>query len=474
MFIVGQVYFMKFDDQIEFWAKAHVFYNLFTQDQTSGVSHGITAESEWCKKMINETPNGHLLINNSFFKDLKNLNKINLLHITPSLSGILESGYMYASSGCLMGGIYATPLVEENDKFRVHNLGEYILKKEAPHATYLQSKGEKVSPLIIEIDLTDQPHSNLIGVDYLRMGDIHLNLYRELEYLLSFEERAKLQNVIIIKIKRSISYLSLVNQAYINNLELEISLFWQKLILTIDDLPILGYLYFEVVSEYLMLFQDFDEAKKYHEVGEFYNPTYKSLMFDLYPDLLNGAGLGVFKPSLDQIIDYINKKKLISNFNSNDMTSYIMKRLIFLTNNRFFNDNSNIIEFKNIRWDFDKVITKMSPLVGHLIHRELRNLGRFPDFYFYFDQFKALQIWNYWNHMDIEVPFNGVFPKGEVGINPAYPNLQYHIYRGEIVKGDAPFMYIKKGEELNIKIVPRLVHLRFATMRKRERNSSMN
>ena len=116
----------------------------------------------------------------------------------------------------------------------------------------------------------------------------------------------------------------------------------------------------------------------------------------------------------------------------------------------------------------------MSPLVGHLVHRELRNFGRFPDFYFYFDQFKALQIWNYWNHMGITIPFNGFFPKGEVGINPAYPNLKYHIYRAEISRENSSFMYVTKGEELEINIVPRLVHLRFATMRKREKNSSMN
>src|SRR5262249_38706093 len=125
-----------------------------------------------------------------------------------------------------------------------------------------------------------------------------------------------------------------------------------------------------------------------------------------------------------------------------------------------------------LRWDLPSLLKHVSPLLGHLVHRELRSFGRFPDFYFYFDQFKALQIWNYWNHMGIVIPFNGVIPKGETGINPAYPNLSYRIYRAGIMV-ESGVTYAQPEEELEVKIVPRLVHLRFATMRNREQNSAM-
>ena len=41
-------------------------------------------------------------------------------------------------------------------------------------------------------------------------------------------------------------------------------------------------------------------------------------------------------------------------------------------------------------------------------------------------------MWNYWNQMNIAIPFNGVIPKGEIGVNPGYANLKYRIYQGKI------------------------------------------
>lgn len=461
---------MAFNDKINQWAKAHVFYNMYDHEVGAGASREIKIEHEWRLKAIKEAPNGRLLVENSFFKSLSKSSKIYLLHITPNLDQIKESGSLYSSGGCLIGGVYAIPIFKEGDIFRVHNLGRYIIEEEAPRASYMQNKA-KPNVLIIELTLPANSHNNLIGIDYIRLGDLHLNIYRELEYLLSFSERLKLQNVILNRIKRSLSYLNLANCRYACEKEIDPYLFFDNFIPSIEHLPILGYMYFEVVSEYLMLYADSEEAKRAYDLGEFDNYTYKNMMFELLPDLLTGRSLGTFCPSVKLLSDYIEQKKIISHFDERDMVRYLADRLIFLSNSRLLNEPSSLVEWDNIKWDFDTLTTIASPLLGHLVHREFRNFGRYPDFYFYFDQFKALQIWNYWNHMDVAVPFNGFFPKGESGINPACPHLKYQVFLGKNIGDRGGNLYVEPGCNLKIKIIPRLVNIKYTTMRSRDKAS---
>jgi hypothetical protein len=134
--------------------------------------------------------------------------------------------------------------------------------------------------------------------------------------------------------------------------------------------------------------------------------------------------------------------------------------------------NTQAINWENFEWNFDNLLELVGPLTGHLLHRELRNFGRYPSLYFYFDQSKALQIWNYWNHMDVTIPFNGIIPKGEVGLNPAYPDLNYQVYLGKVIKKNG-ITKIVKDILLDISIEPRLVDLRYTTMRNKSENVNL-
>ncbi len=464
---------MSFNQKINKWSQAHVFYNMFTHDPGENAPKGIKLEYEWRMKMLKETPNGRLLTENSLFNTLRTSSKIYLAHITPHLEQIMQSGSIYPSGGCLLGGVYTTPIFQENGKFRLHNLGRYILKEEAPRAAYLQQKNNP-DILIIEVTLPPNNHENLIGVDYTRLGDIHFDVYKELEYLLSFKERLELYDVILKNVKNSLAFLNFANCAYVNKKEIVPETFFELYLAAIDHLPILGYLYFEVISEYLMLNEDSKEAKYAHSVGEFYNNTYKDLMFDLYPGMLKGQSIGTFKPTLKQVGDYIIGKKIISKFNKDEMSRYLTDRLNFLVNARLFNnDNGSLTDWRDIKWDFDSLSIIARKLLGHLLHREFRNFGRYPDFYFYFDQQKALQIWNYWNHMDTVIPFNGCFPKGEMGLNPAWPDLEYNIYSSKLIKDDRRGIILELGEKLDIKVVPRLVNIKYTTMRSKGLNNGL-
>ena len=451
------------------WAGAHVFYNMYLHKPAKGSSKLELDEYSWRQRIAMETPNGRLITQNSFFESLIKSDTVYLAHITYNLDEILKNHIIFSSGGCLAGSIYCAPLVMQGGKLRMHNLGVYVMEVEAP--MMIGNKGGKKEPdiLLFEVKTDKDAHRNLIGIDYLRMGEVHYSIYRQLEYLLSYKERFELQKTIVSKMKQSLDYLSLCREFYYSGGELEPDYFLNVFVNNIQFLPILGYLYFEAISEYLMLFQDNKEAKKYAEAGELYNPTYKELMYALQPKLKQNFKLSGFQPSAEVLLAYLKQSDIFTKFDGNQFKDWLARRLVYLTNARLFgNANQGDIDWRGFRWDFDNLAEHAKPLVGHLIHRELRNFGRYPSFYFYFDQTKALQAWNYWNHMDIEIPFNGVIPKGEVGINPALPDLAYKVFRGKYVIGDSGFSYVEPAEELDISVEPKLVDLRYSSMRNKQ------
>lgn len=451
------------NDIITPWADAHVFYNMYLHKPGQISSKIKLDEFLWRNKIVNETPNGKLFVQNSFFENLKKSDRVYLAHLTYELDEIVENKVIFSSGGCLIGSIYCVPLIPEDGKLRLHNLGVYISEIEAPMMRKDKKKKEYPEVLIFEIKTDKDAHHNLIGIDYLRLGTIHYSIYKQLEYLLSYKERFKLYETIISKMKKSLDYLTLCSEFYYQDEKIDPDNFLNTFVTNIKFLPILGYLYFEVIAEYLMLFQDNAEARKYAEIGELYTHTHKELMYTLEPKLKKNFKLSSFKPSLSSLFLYLAGSNVFKKFDADHFKHYLADRLIYLTNARLLGENHSAVDWRRFHWDFNNVDQYVKPLLGHLIHRELRNFGRYPSFYFYFDQTKALQVWNYWNHMDIEIPFNGVIPKGEVGINPALPHLDYKVYRGKYIR-NTNFKYVEPVEELNIKIEAKLVDLRYSNM----------
>ena len=216
-----------------------------------------------------------------------------------------------------------------------------------------------------------------------------------------------------------------------------------------------------------MLFQDNASSVLYKKMGEFFSPSYKNIVPDLSPQLAQNFSLRQFHPKIEEVIDYLDKNLIFKNFDKGNFIDYVIKRLCFLTNARLFDNKACLTDWNKIQCNFDCLAGYMAPLLGHLIHRELRTFKRYPYFYFYFDQYKALQIWNYWNHMDIVIPFNGIMPKGEVGINPAYTNLDYEIFTSRIYDKNG-CAYLEPKERTKINIVPKLVDLKFTSMRNKD------
>lgn len=453
------------------WNDVHVNYDLYDHDICLNGDRIKYDECEWRKKWIEDSPNGGLLLKNSFFETIKNKNKIYLAHATPNFRNIRKDNLFFPSSGCLVASIYCTPLTEDSEGLRLHNLGDYIISKEMPSfAKNMKSCSlENLNTVLFEIEIPASGKGNLTGTDYLRLGEIHFETYKELEYLLSYQEKSLIHQSCSSQIRKGMKFLSIANRSYYDNFKISANNFLKVFIDAIEKLPFLGYFYFEVLSEYIMLYQDNQAALLSKEYGELYSPSYKDLMFSLSPDLLRHYSLTQFRPDIDEVVEHLLKNKVFENLNQGEMEEYLSQRLIFLTNARMFNKGSGLIDWENIAWDFDGLSKVMKPLIGHLIHRELRSFGRYPDFYFYFDQLKALRIWNYWNQINLVIPFNGIVPKGEVGINPAFPELKYKSFLAKYysIEGKG---YLEPGEELRLNIIPRLVDPRFTAMGENKKN----
>ncbi|MEV4561254.1 hypothetical protein AB0K51_30290, partial [Kitasatospora sp. NPDC049285] len=300
---------MDFLNSYELWADAHAFFGaslvptLPNTDDPLGVQ-----KAAWTDRLALGTPNGHLLRRNALFDALASGGKLHLLHVTHALEKISQDGVLYPSGGCLVGSIYCAPLTATNCGFRPHNLGSYVLTREAP--AFLAKIGQPdhaPTPLIFELNLPPQAYSGLAGVDYLRLGSIHLAIYTHLEYLLSKAERHQLRETVVSRVKNSTAFLALAAAIAYQGATVEPADFLRQLDATIPRLPILGYLFFEALSEYVMLHSTSSRTRRLAELGEFNNWLYKEMLFAV-PGMIGRFDLAKFHvPDLADMLQNVDR-----------------------------------------------------------------------------------------------------------------------------------------------------------------------
>ncbi|WP_405004392.1 hypothetical protein OHV13_08595 [Kitasatospora purpeofusca] len=114
--------------------------------------------------------------------------------------------------------------------------------------------------------------------------------------------------------------------------------------------------------------------------------------------------------------------------------------------------------------DFDILGATAPHLLGQLVFREMRVIDRYPQLYLAFEQSKALEAWDYWNTEGIPMPFNGTIPKGEIGINPAYPRSRCIVWTAETCERGL----LHPTDQLDVTFLPRLAELGMTAMRRDE------
>lgn len=418
----------------------------YTSPHTRPMAAGCAeSEDDWRRYLQHDTPGGHLLAHNAMTGVLTSGRPIHLMHTTTALDAIRSSGQLYASSGCLLAALYCAPLTETPDGLRPHNLGTYLLRTK-PHT----------QTLMIEIAPTSPAPAR--GIDYLRLGRVHLHTYLDHRSFLTEAEDTQLRTKAVHQIRTAAPFLdTLVAGAAGHRTAPDV--FVDRLAATVPALPFLGYVYFEVLSEYLMLHSTSTETKTYARAGEMNNLLYKRLAFSAVSGMGKLFDLSRFHPDHQRLYELIAD---IEPSLAPGAAQYTRDRLSHLFTALALDHGQDATTFTFHEQDFDSLAQATPSLLGQTLFREMRILQRYPQLYLAFEQAKALRAWNYWNVHQIATPFNGFLPKGEIGVNPAYPAAGCTVWLAETCERGL----IHPVDELDVAFVPRMADLGMTAMRR--------
>lgn len=429
-------------------------YKLFEKDQEFKKRIDLI-EMAWQVYLNRETPMGELFKTNSLLDSVKEGKGLTLLHITSSLKKIKESQALYPSGGALGACIYGVPLRTD---CKIHNLAEFILGYELPRSLAARGKNDsQIGILAIHLHPDNFKTSNeeSSGIDYVRFGTLRINAFYQLtkKGVLPKEEIQRLKNLVIEQMKISMPFLqtcSNYDMGKISNKE------FKKLFqTTLDLVTSLRTVYFEILLEYVLLFQNDQVACQYKEQRELYNWHHKKMIFELCPFLFKNFKLTYFNPPLDNVLIYLKEKsmqgKIICNFSEEHFLEFIKWRAAQYIRFKILDGNDPA----GGNFTFDQMVRQNPSFVGHIIHREIKNVHEY-------EKEMAINLWDYWDKNNILCPIYSPVPKGEIGINPAYTSLKYSIYQAEL---DPISKKVNLKKEIKVKIVPTLINPLLGTMR---------
>lgn len=429
------------------WDDAHTDYGAHSLVAPPGPGGLARSDAEW-RSHLQETPNGWLLGRGSLIETLTSGRPIYLMHTTTYLDAIRASRQLYQAAGCLVGALYCAPLAAEPEGLRPHNLGSFLLETKPDTRV-----------LVFEVDPGRPVPAT--GINYLRLGRIHLETSLEHQDFLTGDEIAWLHQRVTGRIRRVAAFLDLTLANACGTTRTRAGEFVDRLAAAVPTVPFLGYLYFEVLAEYLMLHSTSPRTKAAAEVGELNNRLYKRLAFAAVPTMGRLFDLALFRPARERLEDLVSQ---IEPGLAATAAAYTRDRLPHLFACAALAPGQNIASatFQDAHLDqlapaalFDRYTTTAPGLLGQMVFRQLRTSPRYPQLFAVFEQAKATAVSAYWNRRHIPTPFNGVIPKGEIGLNLAWPPGA-RAWVAEICERGL----LHPVEPLEVTLVPRLSDLR--------------
>ncbi|MFE2326878.1 hypothetical protein ACFXD5_23640 [Streptomyces sp. NPDC059385] len=394
------------------WEHAHTDYTVPAQRQTPASL--AESEGDWRHHLEHSTPNGWLIRHSAMTEALLSGKRLYLLHTTKDIDAIRTSRQLHVSTGCLVGALYCSPLTSERQGLRPHNLGAYLMETKP-----------STQPLIFEItpDAPIQPK----GIDYLHLGAIHLRTYQRYQSYLTPAENEQLDRAVLAGLRTAAAFLDTALANAVGHTT-PAPAFIDQLADAVTAVPFLGYLYFEVLSEYLMLHSATPETKTYAQAGELNNRLYKRLAFAAVDSMGRLFDLARFNPRHHRLVQLIEG---IEPTLCPGAAEYVRRRLSNLLARTALHPSQDAASVTFQGADLGTLQKAAPGLIGQMVFREIRYMDRYRHLYHCFEKSKALEAWDYWNREGIPTPFNGILPKGEIGINPVYPRASVRAWAAE-------------------------------------------
>ncbi|MET8983435.1 hypothetical protein ABZX85_48545 [Streptomyces sp. NPDC004539] len=415
------------------WEHAHT-------DYTRPVRRRIPAslaesEADWRHYLEHSTPNGWLIQHNAMTEALVSGKPIYLLHTTKAIDAIRTSRQLHASTGCLVAALYCSPLVRQHEGLRPHNLGAYLMRTK-PSTT----------PIVFEV-VPDAPIRPK-GIDYLHLGAIHLRTYERYRSFLTPTENDQLDDTVLTGLRATAAFFD-VTLRNASGHPTPAPEFIDQLSDAVTHVPFLGYLYFEVLSEYLMLHSVTPETKTYAQAGELNNWLGKRLAFAAVDGMDRLFDLARFNPRHHRLVQLVEG---IEPALGPGAAEYVRRRLSHLFARTALHPSQDAAAVTFLGADLSTLRNVAPGLIGQMIFREIRYMPRYQQLYHCFEKAKALDAWDYWNSEGIPTPFNGILPKGEIGINPVYPRSSVRAWAAEKDSRG----YLHPAEEVTAVFTPHL------------------
>lgn len=389
------------------------------------LASSIVEEMLWQSYFINHTPNGSLLANNHLFHELETKWTFSCIHITSSLPDILKSGEIKLSSWCLPCTVYVTPY---NNK--VHNLTTSILSKE------LNATGKEYSSILFNFyNFKRKPNILMSWFDSQLLWELYFSIFGSTKHLLDSEEILLIEDNVIDQIK-SLSPLLFLCRNYLDIEKADAKDFLNDFIWLTKQHGILGWLYFEAISEYIMFFQNDSETIKLKTIWELNNKNHKALIFDLTTHLKQSFNVSCFYPTLNEIVDFIKSKGFINWLDVSHFANFLKFRL------------AHMIRYKFDRWH----IYENKSLNGHLTYFFIKEK---PDFRAYYQSFynkKKDLIQNQRNDNSVIFPYRSDIPKWEIWINPSIIDFEYEAFVVDIINDK-----ISIKEKISVRLINEMV-----------------
>ncbi|GLX41353.1 hypothetical protein Sros01_74260 [Streptomyces roseochromogenus] len=394
------------------WEHAHTDYTVPAQRQMPASL--AESEADWRHHLEHSTPNGWLIRHSAMTEALVSGQPLYLLHTTKNIDAIRTTRQLHVSTGCLVGALYCSPLTSQPQGLRPHNLGAYLMETKP-----------STKPLVIEVtpDAPIQPK----GIDYLHLGAIHLRTYLRYQSFLTPAENEQLDRAVLTGLRTAAAFLDTALRNAAGHTT-PAPAFIDMLSDAVTGVPFLGYLYFEVLSEYLMLHSTTPETKNYAQAGELNNRLYKRLAFAAVASMGQLFDLARFNPRHHQLLQLIED---IEPALGPGAGQYVRRRLSHLLAQTALHPSQDAASVTFRGADLNTLQEAAPGLLGQMVFREIRYMDRYRHLYHCFEKAKALEAWDYWNNEGIPTPFNGILPKGEIGINPVYPRSSVKVWAAE-------------------------------------------
>lgn len=394
----------------------------------------------WFTFLVNQTPNGKILKSNTYKKDFQ---RLRFAHLTTAVDEIKKTGKIYASGGGLGVAVYCSPIHHDGT---VSNIFEQYLLFQLPKHT-----SKNINAVIIEVDISKEKKITFEdwGVDYTILGEIQYETWCNLKKELPNKRVNELESKVFDQVKKIREILNKYERYTLHKItNKEFRSDYKKIF---NKAHSLRFILFEVLAEFVLLFQQDAESINYASKKELNNFGHKKFINDLCPHMLKKFNMKEFYVDYQTLIDYFEKSSRFNLHSKKLFASFLKWRIGFYIKKVLQQPISYTAQ------SFSDLEVKSKSLLGHILYREYvdKNI---------FEEYRAEILLKSWELENIICPIYSILPKGEVGINPNLDKLgvPYSIFIAEFDKRSKKLI---NKERLYAKLTPKIISKEKAVVR---------